>query len=348
MVPSGFVPELKNPKYPCDTDRPKAVGEYLSNRNFLERDECVLRLALLDPEARNATWRVETSVRSFVVKQFRPWPVNGRAAPPADERFRAECQFYRTARIAEGIGRALPAMLHHDSRAGCVILEDSGTRASDGVKLTSAQAEALGWFLVGLHHHSQSVPAGARYRNRDVVGWQMAHLFQRPARRRRGVPGERLARLAAGREKVRYALEDAMAVLEKEGASLVHGDFTAANWLRTPDGSMRVVDAEFSFFGPPEFDAGAFVASLLHTRQAPEVVAAGVGVIARGCLRYHPRLTAAFAAVHLCALLDEDSASGTTTVAMLRRVAGAIEAESLEALAPIRVRRVTRRRRQNP
>ena len=341
MVPTGFLPELKNPNYPCDTDRPKAVGEYLSSRNFLERDERVRQLAPANATGRNATWRVETTNRSFVVKQFRPWPVNGRVPPPPDDRFRAECQFYRTARIAEGLDRALPAMLHHDCRVGCMILEDVGAAGAVDPALTVAEAEALAWFLVRLHHHSQSVPAGARYHNCGVVGWQMARLFEQRDPRSRADHGRWLARFAALGEPARHALEDARAALGKEGASLVHGDFRATNWVRGVDGVLRVVDAEFSFFGPPEFDAGTFLASLLFGRAKPEVVRAALGVLASGCMRYQARLTCAFAAVQLCALLDEGGNAapaprGAAASALLRRLARAIETGSLDVLVPAR------------
>ncbi len=337
MPPTGFLPEIKNPNYPCDTDRPKAVGEYLATRNFLERDESVRRLTPSDTPGRNATWRVETTARSFVVKQFRPWPANGRTAPAPDERFRAECQFYRTARITDAVGRALPALLHHDCRFGCAIFEDVGQVDATHLTLTRDDAESLAWFLVSLHHHSQSVPATARYHNSDVVGWQMAHLFQQRRDARRGACGRWLARFAAISEKTRHSLEDARAALDKEGASLVHGHFTASNWVRADDGTLRVVDAEFSFFGPPEFDAGAFLASLLYGAQRPEVIAAGLHVLTSGCVRYHGRLTAAFAAAHFCDLLENGAGNsrtprGSQAGAILRRLARATESESLEVL----------------
>jgi 5-methylthioribose kinase len=337
MAPKGFSPDSKNPNYPCDSDRPKAVGEYLIARNFLDRGERVERLTPASPQGRNATWRVETNARAFVVKQFRPWPANGRAAPTADERFRAECQFYRTARIADGLGRSLPSLLHHDNRAGCVILEDVAARDSADLQLTSADATALAWFLVALHHHSQSVPDSARYGSREIVGWQMAHLFQQSPRASRQAAGRWLARFTALGEKARHAIEDAQARLAHEGSSLVHGDFTAANWVRARDGSLRVVDAEFSFFGPPEFDAGALLASLVHLRVPNEVLRAGVDVITRGCMRYHGRLTAAYAVVHLCDRLENPPATGerlrgAAASGALRRLARVVETGSLEAI----------------
>lgn len=336
MAPTGFLPELKNPNYPCDTGRPQAVGEYLATRNFLDHGECIVGLTPASPSGRNAIWRVATSRRSFVVKQFRPWPANGSAAPGEEERFRAECQFYRTARVADNLGGALPSVLHQDCRTGCMILEDVGGGEPADRSITPADATALAWFLIALHHHSQSVPADARYQNREVVGWQMTHLFHQ-SRTPRSNSGRWLARFAASSEHARHALEDARGALEKIGTSLVHGDFTASNWVRAADGRLRVVDAEFSFFGPPEFDAGALLASLLHTGAGEDVLAAAVQVISRGCMRYHPRLTAAFTAVHLCQMLERPGTAstalrGSAALAVVRRVARAVELGSLGGL----------------
>ena len=77
----------------------------------------------------------------------------------------------------------------------------------------AADAAALAWFLVALHHHSQSVPCSARYGSREIVGWQMAHLFQQSRRASRQAPGRWLARFTALSEKARHGIEDAQAAL---------------------------------------------------------------------------------------------------------------------------------------
>jgi 5-methylthioribose kinase len=46
--------------------------------------------------------------------------------------------------------------------------------------------------------------------------------------------------------------------LEREGASLIHGDLFPGSLLRASTGEVRVIDPEFSFCGDPEFDIGVF------------------------------------------------------------------------------------------
>jgi 5-methylthioribose kinase len=43
---------------------------------------------------------------------------------------------------------------------------------------------------------------------------------------------------------------------------LLHGDFYPASWLRSDDGRVSIIDPEFAFVGPPEFDVGILMAHL--------------------------------------------------------------------------------------
>jgi len=43
---------------------------------------------------------------------------------------------------------------------------------------------------------------------------------------------------------------------------LLHGDFYPASWLRSDDGSISIIDPEFAFVGPAEFDIGVLMAHL--------------------------------------------------------------------------------------
>lgn len=336
-----FDLQTKNPNYPAlDTGTPEVVARYLASRNFTGVAEAVLAIEPLGGRARNRIFRVTTTERSFVLKQFRAWPVGNRPVPSAEERFRAETQFYRSARIADCARTALPEVLHQDAQAGCILFEDAGEALPlSGRAISSTTATALGWFLVSLHHHSRSVPACAHYRNEQVVGWQMARLFSCAPEKGRGVW---LARWRERGADVRFALEDALAALERGGTSLVHGDYTPANWVQNGHGP-RVVDGEFSFFGPPEYDAGAYLAGLILEAVPRETLRAAVDVISRGCFRYDARLVAAFAGVHVCDGLQAvsrgsvgDSARlrGSPAAAALRRLQSAVERRSLEPLVP--------------
>jgi hypothetical protein len=336
MVSTGFAPTYENPEYPfLDTSRYDAVAAYLAARNILILDpaERVERLEPTVGVARNAATRVVTNQRTLFLKQFRPWPARPDGVAPlptAAERFGAESQFHRATKIGGCGRRLLPALLHSDSRAACLIFEDAGAPVRGRAKLAIAEVEELASFLLCMHHHSQSVPSSVHYGSAGVLQWQRARLFSAPARR-----GSWRTSLAEHGNGVRAALGDAAWAIEMDGRSLVHGDFVLANWMSSGT-HRRIADAECSFFGQPEFDVGSFVASLLATRQPETVVAAGIAALTRGCMRYNARLAAAFTAAHLCAMLDESRGSrgiarGANAAALVKRAVAAIEHESLDA-----------------
>ena len=51
-----------------------------------------------------------------------------------------------------------------------------------------------------------------------------------------------------------------------EGKALIHGDFYPGSWLDT-DGGLKVIDPEFGFHGPPEFDLGVMMAHMMMAQQ---------------------------------------------------------------------------------
>ena len=46
------------------------------------------------------------------------------------------------------------------------------------------------------------------------------------------------------------------------GDTLLHGDYYPGSWMQTSDG-IKIIDPEFSFMGPPEFDSGVLAAHLI-------------------------------------------------------------------------------------
>jgi hypothetical protein len=213
---------------------------------------------------------------------------------------------------------------------------DAGVRGTRSPELSAADAGELAWFLISLHHHSQSLPVRARYRSDDLVQWQADRLFGRFLRTVREDADCVFVTLLRSKPAVLRAMHEARDALLAEGSSLVHGDFLPWNWAGK-SGSLKVVDAECSFFGCPEMDAGAFLAGLLLSRQSDAALNEALYVLTDGCVRYDVRLMAAFASAHMCALLTEDSpdkglACGKDALALLKRTIRAIEEGTVRPL----------------
>jgi len=51
--------------------------------------------------------------------------------------------------------------------------------------------------------------------------------------------------------------------------TVLHGDYYPGSWLSTSEG-FRVIDPEFCFFGPPEFDLGVMLAHFIFCKAAAD------------------------------------------------------------------------------
>jgi len=329
MGKQGFAEAAKNPTYPkFDATEPHAVQSYLSDRNLLLPGEHVVRLEKVPYPTRNETLRVVTNERAWFLKHFLVWPDNGVVAPAQRDRFHAESLFHRAARISRCDREPLPTLVHQDANEQCLVFEDAGPEVDGGAVLTESEVEALAWFLINVHHHSQSVPVCARHCSEGIRRWHAARLFPAGLAARRGRDYRWRQRLFGEDVEVVSVLERSREALIDGGANLVHGDFVPGNWVRTTAG-LRVVDAEFSFFGRPEFDVGAFLAGLALLDLPRVVQARAHEVLAQACVRYDPGMVAAFLAVHLCSMLDGGAAgvrapSGSQALALYRRAVAAI------------------------
>lgn len=339
MGKTGVAKTAKSPDYPnFDAMRPNAVESYLSTRNLLEPSEHVVRLEAGPYPTRNVTVRVVTSERTLFLKQFLVWPDNGVAAPALNDRFHAESLFHRAARISRCSTTPLPALVHQDANEKCLVFEDAGQEEPSGNPVAATETEALAWFLVTLHHHSRSVPECARHCSQGIRRWHAARLFPTAIARKPDRGYRWRKRLFGQIGAVAAALADARSALLAGGTSLVHGDFLPGNWVRTAFG-LRVVDAEFSFFGCAEFDAGAFLAGMMITPVSGSALRQANEVLQTSCVCYDSRMVATFAAVHLCAMLDSrvsgtNKPHGSKALAMFRRLNKSIE---LGDLSPILV-----------
>src|SRR6185369_3978544 len=81
------------------------------------------------------------------------------------------------------------------------------------------------------------------------------------------------------------------------GPCLLHGDYFPGSWLRMADG-VKIIDPEFCFFGPPEFEIGVMLAHLYLARQPEDTIAAVVDFY-RARAPLEERLARQFAGVEI-------------------------------------------------
>ena len=223
----------------------------------------------------NLVLRVKSGEESFIVKQSRPWVEKYPSIPASDERILAEADFYRRVHRHSLIRSTVPRVLAADLQQRILIISDLG-EASDYLRLYHAGLaeqekvdevfeQATSW-LGHLHEIAIESNEQAMVGCQPIRELNHAHIyivpFQNPA-------AMDLDTVCSGLRdqsqpfRVDKQLAGAMRELGDRylgvGGHLLHGDYYPGSWLQTEQG-FRVIDPEFCFAGPIEFDLGVLIA----------------------------------------------------------------------------------------
>ena len=270
-----------------DQQDPEALQTYLIRKGWLADDEPILSLTKPGEGNMNCTLRVRTASRSLIVKQARPYVEKYPSVAAPTERAVMEGRFYRETAHNPDLRAAMPALLDVDEAEHLLVLEDLG-QATDfttcyqtGQVLPAADVAALTTYLSVLHNQFRTDQPDPAFANQAMRQLNHEHLFDYPFRADNGFdldgvqPGLRAlaqpyqhnpALTSAARQLGQRYLAD----VPGQSVTLLHGDFYPGSWLQT-GGGVKVIDPEFCFYGPPEFDLGVMLAHL-HLARQPEAV----------------------------------------------------------------------------
>lgn len=278
--------EVSN-RYPGNfflTPHAPEIAVYLASRAWLHLDEVVEGVARAGEGNMNCVLRVITSQRSFILKQSRPWVEKYPSIPAPLDRTLIEAEFYRTAGSLPSVTTSLPKLLNFDPSEYLLMLEDlEGAQdftflySANDARIADSEWMHLVDFLLALHTSARASELRSVFANGEMRSLNHQHIFVLPLRHRNGLdldaitPG--LAHLASELQSdIRYSRE--VAVLgehyldEARGECLIHGDYFPGSWLKAR-GQVYIIDPEFCFFGPPEWDL-AVMAAHLHIGGQPQ------------------------------------------------------------------------------
>ncbi len=265
--------ETKTLHFELDTDA-KRIVEQLHALHWLAENESVLSAQIAGPGNMNRTVRVRTNTRSFILKQSQPYCVKFPEIPAPAERIEMEVAFYGIARRSERLRAHMPDILEFAPDLRLALIEDLG-EGSDLLSLYSGERlarEDLNTLCV-LARELHSIPFSDSERN-QLANHAMRelnheHIFDLPLREDNGLdldahtPG--LAELAQSYKEdddyVAAVIALGMLYTGADGPALLHGDYYPGSFLRTERG-LAIIDPEFTFPGPPEFDLGVLAAHL--------------------------------------------------------------------------------------
>ena len=245
----------------------EGLESYLWGRRWLESGEFVLSGEVAGQGNMNYIVRVTTNKRTFILKQSRPWVEKYPDIAAPFNRALIEAEFYRSMSHT-GAALYMPKLYWVDEQSRILCLEDLGqlgdfTNVYDGVPIGRRELEQLCLFLSFLHGLHSQLP------NREMKGLNHFHMFVFPFEDENGLdlerftPGlEAIAQTVKRNELLRRRTAELGGLYLAEGDYLIHGDYFPGSWLRVTAG-VKVIDPEFAFGGPREFDLGVMLAHLM-------------------------------------------------------------------------------------
>lgn len=251
-------------------DEPQTIEAAATRLGLFEPGENLLQIERAGEGNMNLVLRIVTDRRRFILKQSRPWVEKyPQIAAPAD-RLLAEVDFYERVEPYDELAAAMPKLLCADASQRLMALEDLG-EASDYSELYETRdldafplQDAVSW-LAKLHAVVLEPPTDS-IGNLDLRELNHAHIFDIPFHTPSAIPLDSICEgldAAAIEFREDHSLQAVAEQLGEtylgRGTTLLHGDFYPGSWLRT-DSGLRVIDPEFCFAGPPEFDLGILAA----------------------------------------------------------------------------------------
>lgn len=269
-----------------DIGNREAVADVLSRMAILQTGESIERMGIAGPGNMNLVLRVTTSQRTLIVKQSRPWVEKYPAIEAPEDRIFAEIEFYQLVSSIPDVAARMPGFLGHDGEMHLMVMEDLGASADYGHVYASQEHQdlpivsACEW-LASLHLEARDVlrqkRTGVQIGSESLRRLNHEHMFVIPFQ----VGGSLdLDSITPGLARLRNHICDESALITKirnlgqvylkpdtsDGhaakSSLLHGDYYPGSWLHTSDG-LRVIDAEFCFIGPVEFDLAILKAHIV-------------------------------------------------------------------------------------
>jgi 5-methylthioribose kinase len=272
---SQFVPDSKKARFYeraapgaffLQTGEARSLDKYLRGRNWLEKEEQLLSAELAGQGNMNYILRAITNLRTFVLKQSRPWVEKYSDIAAPFDRALVEAEFYHL--VADTAAADFMPRLHWvDKESRILCLEDLGAAVDcstiyAGAPLSLEAEKQLYQFLSFLHR------TPGRLSNREMRELNHFHIFVFPFE-----PDNKydlnsitlgLQQLAESIKKnntLRRRITELGEIYLGEGDFLLHGDFFPGSWLLVESG-IKVIDPEFGFAGPREFDLGVLSAHL--------------------------------------------------------------------------------------
>ncbi len=264
-------------------DNRDAISEHLLTLGWISAAEKIENIASAGEGNMNRTLRVTLNSRSIVLKQSVSFVAKYPHIAAPIERIGIEAEFYRAIAGHSKLSQYTPEVLGFDPASHLLCLEDLGPSSDftdlyglnagnhDITEFADELTSLVAWLseLHALPNLNDHLPQGLD--NHTMRELNHVHIFEIPLTPDNGLTLDTglnsVAEEFAGDEELRKRAIQLGQIYLGRGSHdsatvLLHGDFYPGSWLKHPSTGTKVIDPEFAFLGPPEFDVGVLRAHL--------------------------------------------------------------------------------------
>ncbi|NRA45481.1 MAG: phosphotransferase [Oligoflexales bacterium] len=248
----------------------KVYAAYTKNQ---EKIDYAYQCEAIEDSNMNVVLKIDMDGQSWLVKHADPWVRKYPEIAAPVSRTKQEADFYQAFGSNPRLQGFMPEYIGYDASENLIALEyiDHATSAMSFYDLEKSQGipqplvEQAISYLATLHSLQPSTTRD--WSNRELRKLNHIHMFEFPYDPGNGMnldqicPG--LGRLAQGYQSDAELKKACSALgnlyLQAQGPALLHGDFYPGSWLVKQE-KVVIIDPEFCFIGPTEFDLGVLLA----------------------------------------------------------------------------------------
>ena len=313
-------------------DNVEAIQIFLREKGWIGSSTTVSSLAPAGEGNMNRTLRATLdnvaggSPTTLILKQSVPFVAKYPQIAAPQDRLDVEAAFYEVTAKSADLQRYMPKMIHYDHTINILCLEDLGGGADmtagynnntpgsaggvNGDVFKAEHRQTLMKWLSSLH--SIGIDTSGKqdaFANMEMRNLNAAHIFDLPLVKNDidlndFTPG--LQKVAAdgyvGNTKLMdqsKRLGDIYLGRKASNADtycLLHGDYYPGSFLSNDKTGVKIIDPEFAFWGPAEFDLGVFVAHCCFCGVGLDEIDKALACYDRP---FNRKLTLAFAGIEL-------------------------------------------------
>ena len=262
----------------------RVLTSYLRNKGWLAPDDSIGSLQTPGPGNMNFVLRVLPSTgNAYIIKQARPWVEKYPHLKAPVERIFVEYQYYKHINQQLTLARYSPNILGFDEINAVLAMEDLGDTVDFSDVYRRGQNFEQRYLQASIEYLNRlkKTPVPSDYpANLDLRKLNHEHIFILPFEKNSFELDHIQEGLSSLAEVCQQDLQLVSRIKElgqiylESGKYLLHGDFYPGSLLKSKGGELKVIDPEFSFVGPEEWDVAVFTAHLFLSQTPVDLIRA--------------------------------------------------------------------------